>query len=324
MKKYVVYARVSTKKQGESGLGIEAQKEIARNYVNKNSGVIIAEFIEVSSGTKGRKYKNKQRQERHVEGINEAIQYCKENNATLLVAKLDRLSRDVETLFRILNSGADVVAADLPAFNTLTVGIFATIAQYEAELISERTKNALQAKKKQGFKLGREKGSEITASKKEAVLKKVDRLTDGQRQNVKEAVIAKRKEGKSYEKIAKELRDENKHGRYLINGKKPKFSAVMVYRLLKESKVSEEIPATSKTYTVTTYGNTQNVAKKELIESEVKEFFRVSDEILQGWEILEDSGLGSDGLSSCYNCGTDCIGKYCNVCETQRIIDKFS
>ena len=86
--------------------------------------------------------------------LNEALQLCKDNNYTLLIAKLDRLSRNVEFLFHIKNSGVDIHCVDLPQLNTLTLGIYATLAQHERELIGQRTKAALQAKKARGVKLG--------------------------------------------------------------------------------------------------------------------------------------------------------------------------
>jgi DNA invertase Pin-like site-specific DNA recombinase len=140
--KYVAYYRVSTQKQGASGLGLEAQKATVLNFT-KCDTCIIAEFTEIESG------KKTDRKE-----LDKALTYAKEHNATLIVAKLDRLARNVEFIFKLKNSGVNFKACDLSDFNTLTVGIFATMAQHERELISKRTKDALTAKKARGQKLG--------------------------------------------------------------------------------------------------------------------------------------------------------------------------
>ncbi len=140
--RYIAYYRVSTKKQGVSGLGLDAQKQTANNFL-KEGDLIIKEFLEIESG------KNNQRQQ-----LDEAIKFARNNKHTLLVAKLDRLSRNVSFIFTLRDSGVDFVCADIPDANTLTIGIFATIAQHEREIISRRTKDALKAKKQKGFKLG--------------------------------------------------------------------------------------------------------------------------------------------------------------------------
>lgn len=142
-KKFITYYRVSTQKQGRSGLGLESQKTMCESYINSINGIEVNSFIEVKSG------KENNRPE-----LNKAINECKLTGATLLVAKLDRLSREVEFIFNLRNSKIDFVCSDMPDFNTLTLGIFATIAQYERELISDRTKKALDVKRKQGFKFG--------------------------------------------------------------------------------------------------------------------------------------------------------------------------
>lgn len=138
---YVAYYRVSTKRQG---LGLDAQRANVLQYIASDGGVLLDEFSEKESGKKS------DRQQ-----LEKALQLCKETGAKLLIAKLDRLSRDVEFIFHLKNGGVQFQALDLPDFNTLTLGIFATIAQHERELISQRTKAALQAKKAQGAQLGR-------------------------------------------------------------------------------------------------------------------------------------------------------------------------
>ena len=141
MRKYIAYYRVSTSKQGDSGLGLEAQRNDVMRYTNGN---ILHEFTDVASGKKSTRPE-----------LENAIAMAKSENAVLIFAKLDRLSRDVEFIFSIRNAGIEIVCCDLPDLNTLTIGIFATMAQYERELISERTKKALAVKKAQGVKLGK-------------------------------------------------------------------------------------------------------------------------------------------------------------------------
>lgn len=146
MAKYVIYKRVSTRKQGQSGLGLEAQFDICMKYISEVDGTLEAVYEDVESGT-----------HRNRPGLLEAIAKCKETGATLVIAKLDRLARDVEFIFKIINSGIQIHFCDMPVVNTMILGVFAAIAQYERELISKRTKDALQAKKARGVKLGRPK-----------------------------------------------------------------------------------------------------------------------------------------------------------------------
>lgn len=127
--KYIAYFRVSTKKQS---LGLDAQRETVNNWIKNNSGEVIAEYSEKESG------KIDARPE-----LEKALEQCKESGATLLIAKLDRLSRDVAFIFTLQKQGAKFQACDLPEFNTLTLAIFAGLAQQERELISSRTKAAL-------------------------------------------------------------------------------------------------------------------------------------------------------------------------------------
>ena len=142
MKNYIAYYRVSTAKQGRSGLGLQAQQDTVKNFLG-NNGNLVAEYTEVQSG------KSNARVE-----LLKAIAQCKQDKATLLIAKLDRLSRNVAFIFELRNSGVDFVCCDLPDLNTLTLGIFATFAQHEAERISQRTKDGLRAAKRKGVVLG--------------------------------------------------------------------------------------------------------------------------------------------------------------------------
>ena len=141
--KACIYIRVSTQQQNVSGLGLEAQREICLNYINKSGKEYVTEFKDVESG-----------KSRTREGLLRAVDYCKENGCELVFARLDRLARDVEFTFRVINSGVQVHFCDVPQLNTLILGVMATVAQYERELISQRTKAALKAKKERGEKTG--------------------------------------------------------------------------------------------------------------------------------------------------------------------------
>jgi len=131
MTKYISYYRVSTQKQGKSGLGIDAQKTAVSNFIGKNA-ILINEFEEVESG------KNDERPQ-----LYKAIEQCKKENAILLIAKLDRLSRNVSFIYTLKDSKVDFRCCDMPDANSLTIGIMAVLAQDERERISQRTKSAL-------------------------------------------------------------------------------------------------------------------------------------------------------------------------------------
>jgi DNA invertase Pin-like site-specific DNA recombinase len=138
---YIAYYRVSTGKQEKSGLGIDAQRAIVQSYVESNGG-ILAHHVEESISTR--------RKVRPL--LQSAIQDCKDKGAVLIVAKLDRLGRNVGELFDMKKNGVEFVACDLPDTGTLSLGMYALIAQNEREKISERTSSALQAKIKRDGK----------------------------------------------------------------------------------------------------------------------------------------------------------------------------
>lgn len=139
---YISYLRQSTKKQEISGLGIEAQREIIQNFLRDK--IPFAEYVETESGKKT---------DRPV--LQEALKHCRKIGATLIVAKLDRLSRNVAFTSKLLESDVEIVFCDFPQANKLVLHIIASIAEYEAGLISTRTKQSLKAKKARGVKLGK-------------------------------------------------------------------------------------------------------------------------------------------------------------------------
>jgi DNA invertase Pin-like site-specific DNA recombinase len=150
--KFVVYYRVSTQKQGRSGLGLEAQREAVMSYLNGGDWTIAAEFTEVESG------KRSDRPE-----FAKALAACRLHRATLVIAKLDRLARKVHFVSNLMESGVEFVAADNPHANKLTIHILVAMAEHEAEMISARTKAALAAAKKRGTVLGGFRGKVPTA-----------------------------------------------------------------------------------------------------------------------------------------------------------------
>jgi DNA invertase Pin-like site-specific DNA recombinase len=142
--KFVSYYRVSTQKQGRSGLGLEAQKTAVEHYLRQHTGVELASFTEIESG------KNAIDRPK----LQSALLRCRQAKATLLVAKLDRLSRNASFLMSLRDSGVQFEALDVPGANMITVGVMALMAQQERELISARTKAALAARKARGLPLG--------------------------------------------------------------------------------------------------------------------------------------------------------------------------
>lgn len=150
---FIAYYRVSTAKQGKSGLGLEAQREAVRAFLNGGSWTLAGEFTEVESG------KRNDRPE-----LAKALQACRVYGARLVIAKLDRLSRDAHFLLGLEKAGVDFVAADMPMANRLTVGIMAMVADEERRMISVRTKAALAAAKARGTKLGGNRGAVLSAA----------------------------------------------------------------------------------------------------------------------------------------------------------------
>lgn len=193
--KFVAYYRVSTKRQGESGLGLEAQRAAVRGYLNGGDWDLLAEFTEVESG------KRNDRAE-----LGRALERTRLTGATLLIAKLDRLSRDASFLLSLMDAGVEFVAVDMPHANRLTVGIMALVAEQEREAISARTKAALAAAKARGVKLGGWRGGAPRDATKarERVVEKADSFAAG----LLPVISRHRGAGKSLREIAAILTEE--------------------------------------------------------------------------------------------------------------------
>ena len=141
--RFIAYFRVSTDRQGGSGLGLEAQEAAVMGYLNGGAWTLVDRFVEVESGRKSDRPE-----------LAKALAACRANNATLIIAKLDRLARNVAFVSNLMEAGVDFVAVDFPTANKLTVHILAAVAEHEAKVVSERTRGALQAAKARGVKLG--------------------------------------------------------------------------------------------------------------------------------------------------------------------------
>lgn len=193
MQKYIAYYRVSTKQQGESGLGLEAQKTMVKNFL-KNDDALICEYEEVESG------KNNNRPQ-----LLKAIEKSKSEGATLLIAKLDRLSRNAGFIFLLKDSNVDFKCCDMPEANSLTIGIMAVLAQEERELISKRTISALQELKAKGIKLGNPKNLTPEAQKMGSEAMRLKALSNENNRKATALIVSLRNTGKTYGKIADEL-----------------------------------------------------------------------------------------------------------------------
>jgi DNA invertase Pin-like site-specific DNA recombinase len=146
--KFVSYLRVSTDKQGRSGLGLEAQRAAVAQYLAGGRGKLVREVVEIESGKRADRPK-----------LATALHLCKVTGATLVIAKLDRLARNVAFLANLMDSGVDFTAADNPHATRLTIHILAAVAEDEAKRISERTKAALKVAKDRGVVLGNPNGA---------------------------------------------------------------------------------------------------------------------------------------------------------------------
>jgi DNA invertase Pin-like site-specific DNA recombinase len=154
--RWIAYYRVSTAQQGASGLGLEAQRQTVEIHIRRAGGELVGQFEEIESGKRSDRPQ-----------LAAALIGCRAHRATLIIAKLDRLARNVAFISNLMESGVDFVAADMPMANRLTVHILAAVAEHEREMISSRTKAALAAAKLRGVRLGNprlEPGNRLTAA----------------------------------------------------------------------------------------------------------------------------------------------------------------
>jgi DNA invertase Pin-like site-specific DNA recombinase len=233
MKKYVAYYRVSTQKQGNSGLGLQAQKNAVLNHVNEKEN-LIGEFTEVETGT---------RKKKRIE-IYKAIELAKASKAILIVAKLDRLARDVEFTSALFNGGVEFICCDNPNANKLTIQLLSVIAEHEAEVISRRIKDALKVKKEKidkGIYINKD-GSKMTPIDGKVRLGNpngfgafqklgVEKIKENARNNknniqAMDIICSARKEGMTFQTIADKL---NKLQYTTRRGKQ--FNPIQVQRL---------------------------------------------------------------------------------------------
>jgi DNA invertase Pin-like site-specific DNA recombinase len=192
--KWIAYYRVSTDRQGESGLGLEAQKAAVATYLNGGRWTLLGEYIEIESG----------KRDDNRPQLAAAMAQCEMTGATLCIAKLDRLSRDAHFLLGLQKSGVEFMCADMPQANKLTIGLLAVVAQHEREQISARTKAALAAAKARGTILGGYKGGPVPDGRLGTVAKRAK--ADAFAARVRPAIEAM--QGKSLNEIAAALTEQ--------------------------------------------------------------------------------------------------------------------
>jgi DNA invertase Pin-like site-specific DNA recombinase len=192
MKKYVAYYRVSTLEQGKSGLGLLAQKSTVENYLQSNDGILINDFTEIETGTSKRKRTE----------IYKAIDYAKQTDSILIIAKIDRLARNVYFVSSLMATGVEFIACDLPQATNFTIHLYAALAEMEAKIISDRTKNALAEKKKQGYILGTPSNLTEESKKKGVLTIKNKAITNSANIQSTALIVEYKSKGYSYQKIA--------------------------------------------------------------------------------------------------------------------------
>ena len=215
-KSYVVYFRVSTQKQGRSGLGLEAQRSAVNAYIS-NPALLVGEFTDIESGKKNDRPQ-----------LLAAIGHCKQQSAVLLIAKLDRLTRNVAFIFTLRDSGIEFMCADMPEANTLTIGVMASMAQYERELIGDRTRKALAEKKRQGAQLGTPENLNAAAILKSRQIRQANARQDENNRRAATLARSLRGAGQSWTQIAHML---NANGFRTRRGKS--FHVMQVQRVIK-------------------------------------------------------------------------------------------
>ena len=234
-RKFVAYYRVSTEKQGRSGLGLEAQQEAVWSYLNGGAWTLVAEVVEVESGKKNDRPR-----------LAEALRLCRLHGAVLIIAKLDRLARNVAFISNLMESGVEFTAVDFPQANRLTVHILAAVAEHEREMISRRTKEALASKRAfyarltdqekaelrlrgKATQLGGNRGKVHLVARKGALASAVIRSTKAKRRAADVAPIVHELQaaGASLRKVAAALND-----RHIPTARGSRWTATQVMRVL--------------------------------------------------------------------------------------------
>lgn len=193
--KYISYYRVSTKKQEQSGLGLEAQKTAVEKFLNQDN-ILIAEYQEAESG------KDNERPQ-----LKKAIAHCKTTGAILLIAKLDRLSRNAAFILTLRDSKVEFVCTDMPTANSVTIGIMAILAQDERERISQRTRVALAELKARGKNLGSPQNLTNKSRTRSIEVRKFNALVNEKNKKASAFISSLRKDNLSYNKIASVLNE---------------------------------------------------------------------------------------------------------------------
>ena len=218
MKKYIAYYRVSTQRQGQSGLGLEAQKVIVNNFIKSHGGEIVYNYTEVESGKNDKNRPN----------LQSALKDCSTYGYTLLVAKLDRLARNLHFITTLMESNIDFIACDIPSANNFTIHIFATLAEMERDMISTRTKEALKSLKERGIKLGNPNATFTDDMRqRSAEVLKEKRLNNENNKNAKR-IISFMKDTHTLQQIADYLNNEG-----LVSARGGKFYPSTIKNLLK-------------------------------------------------------------------------------------------
>lgn len=226
MKKYIAYYRVSRKEQGLSGLGLAAQESSVVKYVASQGGTILKEYTEIETGTNKRERIQ----------IHKAIQMAKNEGAVLVIAKLDRLARNVSFVSSLMDAGIEFVAVDMPSANNFTIHIFSALAEQEAKLISTRTKQALAELKKKGVKLGNPNNLTNEARNKGVKAIKDNALNNDRNRQAQSIISNCKEKGMTYRGIADYLNGLNFKTRY---GKQ--FLPSTVHQLYSRMKLQQPI-----------------------------------------------------------------------------------
>lgn len=203
---YIAYYRVSTQQQGKSGLGLEGQQADVKRFTPS----LLAEYTEIESGANNRRPQ-----------LDAAINHCTKTGATLIIAKLDRLSRNVAFIEALRSKGVKFVCCDMPEANEFVIGIMAQLAQFERKMISDRTKAALKAYKERGGKLGGSSADHCANMRASRIIKQAH-------PTIKYIIAAEKAKGQTFEQIAHTV---NQHG--FKTSRQLPFTATAVFRIYK-------------------------------------------------------------------------------------------